>query len=101
MSLESFSFTRDDYFSLNWFVLSLSCREHEMFHEQVSAISQWFTEWTEAEQMVLLYSLLKRLSTLQVKFLSRVVDQHLTDCAELQMLEQQANNPGKRLKDTF
>ncbi|KAL0266899.1 UNVERIFIED_CONTAM: hypothetical protein PYX00_009321 [Menopon gallinae] len=64
-----------------------------MFHEQVSAISQWFTEWTEAEQMVLLYSLLKRLSTLQVKFLSRVVDQHLTDCAELQMLEQQANNP--------
>lgn len=66
-----------------------------MFHEQVSAISQWFTEWTEAEQMVLLYSLLKRLSTLQVKFLSRVVDQHLTDCAELQMLEQQANNPGK------
>ncbi|KAK6621053.1 hypothetical protein RUM43_011357 [Polyplax serrata] len=64
-----------------------------MFHEQVSAISQWFTEWTEAEQMVLLYSLLKRLSTLQVKFLSRVVDQHLTDCAELQLLEQQANNP--------
>lgn len=66
-----------------------------MFHEQVSAISQWFTEWTEAEQMVLLYSLLKRLSTLQVKFLSRVVDQHLTDCAELQLLEQQANNPGE------
>ncbi|XP_069690161.1 protein Smaug homolog 1 isoform X2 [Periplaneta americana] len=66
----------------------------EMFREQVNTISTWFDQWNECERTVLLYSLIKRVTHVNARFLSLVLDQTIGDSHELQLHEQQANNPG-------
>ncbi|XP_021942921.1 protein Smaug homolog 2 isoform X2 [Zootermopsis nevadensis] len=66
----------------------------EMFREQVNTISSWFDQWNECERTVALYSLIKRVTHVNARFLSLVLDQTLGDSHELQLHEQQANNPG-------
>jgi hypothetical protein len=66
----------------------------EMFREQVNTISSWFDQWNECERTVALYSLIKRVTHVNARFLSLVLDQTIGDSKELQLHEQQANNPG-------
>ncbi|PSN56961.1 hypothetical protein C0J52_10865 [Blattella germanica] len=66
----------------------------DMFREQVNTISSWFDQWNECERTVALYSLIKRVTHVNARFLSLVLDQTIGDSQELQLHEQQANNPG-------
>lgn len=69
------------------------------FHEQVSVVLKWFLVWNECEQMVVICSLLRRVSPVQARFVAQVFDQMFkngTDQATEQ-LEQQANDPGRIL----
>ncbi|KAK3907985.1 Protein Smaug-like protein 1 [Frankliniella fusca] len=65
-----------------------------MYREHLAAVSAWFECLSECEQIVALYSLLKRLAPAQARFLTLAMDQSLENCPELQVAEQQANNPG-------
>lgn len=65
-----------------------------MYREHLAAVSAWFETLSECEQIVALYSLLKRLAPAQARFLTLAMDQSLENCVELQVAEQQANNPG-------
>ncbi|KAH9490320.1 hypothetical protein Btru_034964 [Bulinus truncatus] len=62
------------------------------FREQVKVITSWFKEWSECEQTVALYSLLKRSSPVQAKFLDQVLQQSLADCMDVKNLEAKAND---------
>ena len=66
-----------------------------LFRDQVSTLSVWFKEWNDCEQTVALYSLLRRVSPTQARFLTLVLDQTLADAEECQRLEQEANDIGE------
>ncbi|CAL1527783.1 unnamed protein product [Lymnaea stagnalis] len=62
------------------------------FREQVALVTSWFKEWNECEQTVALYSLLKKSSPVQAKFLDQVLQQSLADCTDVKQLEAKAND---------
>lgn len=66
-----------------------------MFRDQVGVLASWFKGWNECEQTVALLSLLKRVSRTQARFLQLCLEHSLAECAELQVLEGEANNPGR------
>lgn len=66
-----------------------------MFRDQVGVLAGWFKGWNECEQTVALLSLLKRVSQTQARFLQLCLEHSLADCAELHVLEGEANSPGK------
>ncbi|XP_071786215.1 protein Smaug homolog 1-like [Asterias amurensis] len=65
-----------------------------LFRDQVNALSVWFKEWNECEQTVALYSLIRRVSSTQARFLTLVLEQTLGDTDDCQRLEQEANDLG-------
>ncbi|XP_016781595.1 protein Smaug homolog 1 isoform X3 [Gorilla gorilla gorilla] len=65
-----------------------------MFRDQVGVLAGWFKGWNECEQTVALLSLLKRVSQTQARFLQLCLEHSLADCAELHVLEREANSPG-------
>ncbi|XP_058422938.1 protein Smaug homolog 1 isoform X1 [Diceros bicornis minor] len=69
-----------------------------MFRDQVGVLAGWFKGWNECEQTVALLSLLKRVSQTQARFLQLCLEHSLADCAELHVLEGEANSPGHRSK---
>ncbi|ERE92657.1 putative protein Smaug isoform 2 [Cricetulus griseus] len=64
-----------------------------MFRDQVGVLAGWFKGWNECEQTVALLSLLKRVSQTQARFLQLCLEHSLADCAELHVLEGEANSP--------
>lgn len=66
-----------------------------MFRDQVGVLASWFKGWNECEQTVALLSLLKRVSRTQARFLQLCLEHSLAECTELQVLEGEANNPGR------
>ncbi|CAH1792402.1 unnamed protein product [Owenia fusiformis] len=64
-----------------------------MFRDQVNTVTGWFRAWNECEQTVALFSLLRKISPTQSKFLSQVLKQSLIGCTEVDTLEKEANNP--------
>lgn len=65
------------------------------FREQVALVTAWFKEWNECEQTVALYSLLKKSSPVQAKFMDQVLQQSLAECTDVKQLEAKANDEGK------
>ncbi|KAK6997949.1 protein Smaug 1, partial [Biomphalaria glabrata] len=62
------------------------------FREQVNIITSWFKDWSECEQTVALYSLLKKSSPVQAKFLDQILQHSLADCVDVKHLEARAND---------
>lgn len=69
-----------------------------MFRDQVGVLAGWFKGWNECEQTVALLSLLKRVSQTQARFLQLCLEHSLADCAELHVLEGEANSPGHHVQ---
>ena len=67
-----------------------------MFRDQVDVVSSWFSLWNECEQTVALYSLLRKVSAVQAKFLLQVIDQTLASSPDVMPLERQANDAGRQ-----
>lgn len=69
---------------------------HTLFRDQVSTLVEWFANWNECEQTIALYTLLKRISTIQAKFLSLILEHTFRDDSfEVQMMQRQANDKGR------
>lgn len=68
------------------------------FRDQVSCVSEWFILWNECEQVVTLYSLLRKITSTQAKFLAQVLEHILQNCSDCDSQENFANDPGKFLK---
>ncbi|KAL8604800.1 hypothetical protein ACOMHN_028428 [Nucella lapillus] len=62
------------------------------FREQVGQVTSWFREWSECEQTVALYSLLKKLTPPQARFLHQVLHQSLADGPDVKQLMAHAND---------
>ncbi|XP_055941080.1 protein Smaug homolog 1-like isoform X1 [Argiope bruennichi] len=71
-----------------------SMKSSHHFRDQLSVMTGWFDQWNNCEQTVALYSLFKKIEPGQARFLAQVLEQNIAHCVELQMLEQQANDPG-------
>lgn len=65
------------------------------FREQVGQVTSWFKDWSECEQTVALYSLLKKLTPPQAKFLDQVLQQSLAECADVKQMQKKANDEGE------
>ena len=66
------------------------------FREEVGQVTSWFKGWSECEQTVALYSLLKKLTPPQAKFLQQVLQQSLADCPDVKQMMTKANDEGKQ-----
>lgn len=79
--------------------LELSGKRNKMkkmnFRDQVDLLQSWFKDWSECEQTVALYTLLKRVNPSQARFLDLVLEQALAESEEYHQLAREANNPGK------
>ncbi|XP_031570980.1 protein Smaug homolog 1-like [Actinia tenebrosa] len=66
---------------------------HTQFRDQVSALVNWFSNWNECEQTIALYTLLKRISNTQARFLSLILEHTFRDDpVEIQLLQKEAND---------
>lgn len=67
------------------------------FGDRARLLAEWFQDWNSCEQTIALYSLLRKVSATQARFLSLVLEHLLKnggDSQELNRLEKQANNSG-------
>lgn len=67
-----------------------------MYQEQLGTVCHWFDQWTESGQMVALIKMMTRISPTQARFVVLALENSLSECAELALREQEANNPGQR-----
>ncbi|XP_078351384.1 LOW QUALITY PROTEIN: protein Smaug homolog 1-like [Oculina patagonica] len=66
---------------------------HTLFRDQVSTLVEWFANWNDCEQTIALYTLLKRISTIQARFLSLILEHTFRDDSfEVQMMQRRAND---------
>lgn len=68
------------------------------FGDRARQLTEWFQAWNSCEQTIALYSLLSKVSAIQARFLSLVLEHSLTngyDSKELKRLEKLANDPGE------
>lgn len=54
----------------------------------------WFDQWNESGQTVALIQMLTKVSPTQARFITIALENSLTECSELAMREQEANNQG-------
>lgn len=65
-----------------------------MFQAQLNTMVTWFDQWSESGQTVALFKMLTRLAPIQARFVAIALEHSLTECTELALREQEANNPG-------
>lgn len=69
---------------------------HTLFRDQVSTLVEWFSHWNDCERTIALYTLLMRISTIQAKFLSLILEHtYREDSYEVQVMQKRANDKGK------
>ena len=67
------------------------------FGDRARQLTEWFQAWNSCEQTIALYSLLSKVSAIQARFLSLVLEHSLKngyDSKELTRLEKLANDAG-------
>ena len=70
------------------------------FGDRARQLTEWFQAWNSCEQTIALYSLLSKVSAVQARFLSLVLEHSLKngyDSKELTRLEKLANDAGESL----
>ncbi|KAK2567679.1 Protein Smaug-like protein 1 [Acropora cervicornis] len=66
---------------------------HTLFRDQVSTLVEWFSHWNDCERTIALYTLLMRISTIQAKFLSLILEHtYREDSYEVQVMQKRAND---------
>lgn len=75
--------------------LETSAKMTSFFRDQVSCLSDWFISWNECEQVVTLYSLLRKITSTQARFLAQVLEHILQNCTDSDAQESYANDAGK------
>lgn len=68
------------------------------FGDRARQLTEWFQAWNSCEQTIALYSLLSKVSAIQARFLSLVLEHSLKngyDSKELTRLEELANDAGE------
>ncbi|KAL3874918.1 hypothetical protein ACJMK2_037870 [Sinanodonta woodiana] len=71
----------------------MEMKSNNMFRDQVNSVTAWFSSWSQCEQTVALYSLLKMITPTQCRFLVQVLQQSPTENKEVQLKEEEANDP--------
>ena len=79
----------------------LVCRLQSMFkgsssfyRDQIYTITQWFGQWSDCEQTVALYTLLRQLSSRQARFIEHLLQEQASTDPSVDGQESKANNLG-------
>lgn len=70
--------------------------ETSQFKEQLATVTQWFQQWSDCEQTIALCTLLKHIDSRQARFIEQLLQDLSSTDPNLEDLEHQANNIGKR-----
>ncbi|KAF6037678.1 smg [Bugula neritina] len=62
-----------------------------LFSEQIYTFSQWFGQWSDCEQVVALYTLLRQLTANQARFIEHLLQEQASSDAAVDAIENQAN----------
>lgn len=73
----------------------MKTKSNKMFRDQVNSVTTWFGSWSTCEQTVVLYSLLKLIPPRHCRFLVQMLQQRITDDKDVELQEDEANDPGK------
>lgn len=73
----------------------MKMKSNNMFRDQVNSVTTWFGSWSTCEQTVVLYSLLKLIPPRHCRFLVQMLQQRITDDKDVELQEDEANDPGK------
>ncbi|XP_054263512.1 protein Smaug homolog 1 [Macrosteles quadrilineatus] len=65
-----------------------------MYQERLATMVSWFDQWDESCQVVAMLQMLIRLPPTQARFLTIALENSFSECAELALREQEANNAG-------
>lgn len=68
--------------------------ETTQFREQIYTLSQWFKQWSDCEQTVALYTLLRQLESPQARFIEHLLQEQASTDSNVDDLENQANSLG-------
>lgn len=63
------------------------------FCEQVNELTRVFSQWNDCEKTVVIFALVRRIPSIQKKFIIHAVQSLLSSTTELEAKEQNANNP--------
>lgn len=66
-----------------------------LFKDQVCTLSQWFGQWSDCEQTVALYTLLRQLDSKQARFIENLLQEQASTDSGVDDLENQANDLGE------
>lgn len=69
-----------------------------LFKDQVCTISQWFTQWSDCEQTVALYTLLRQLDSKQARFVENLLQEQAATDSAVDEVENRANDYGTALR---
>lgn len=75
----------------------MKMKSNNTFKDQVNSVTNCFGGWSTCEQTVVLYSLLKLIPSRHCRFLVQMLQQRINEDKEIEVQEEEANDPGKRV----
>jgi len=64
-------------------------------------MTTWFNQWSECEQTVALYSLIRQLSVLQARFVEHLLQEQASSDTEVDHAEHAANSLGEEVRENL